>query len=146
MSDISGQARLGKNPELKYIGQDENKQAVCELRVRMLNPKQDKKTDEWIDRGFWAQVNLWGPFAEAASKLLQKGDRVFVANGTLAQDTWFDENNPDKENAMMKIDTNMVFPYTTDIESIKYKPRKSGESESDADTNSSTDADMAMNG
>ncbi len=146
MSDISGQARLGRNPELKYIGQDENRQAVCELRVKMLNPKQDKKSNEWIDRGFWAQVNVWGPTAEAASKLFQKGDRIFLVNGSLAQDTWFDENNPEKENAMMKIDTNMVFPYTTDIESLKYKPRKSSEQDGEVADNPEMNQQAAANG
>lgn len=145
MSEISGQARLGKNPELKYIGQDDNKQAVCELRVKMLNSKQDKKTDDWIDRGFWAQVNVWGKMAEAASKLLQKGDRVFIVNGTLAQDTWSDDKDPDKENSMMKIDTHLVFPFTTDIESLQYKPRKAGDQENDA-SDSQDETQQVANG
>lgn len=145
MSEISGQARLGKNPELKYIGQDDNKQAVCELRVKMLNSKQDKKTDDWIDRGFWAQVNVWGKMAEAASKLLQKGDRVFIVNGTLAQDTWSDDKDPDKENSMMKIDTHLVFPFTTDIESLQYKPRKASDQESDA-TDAQGETQQVANG
>lgn len=145
MSEISGQARLGKNPELKYIGQDDNKQAVCELRVKMLNSKQDKKTDDWIDRGFWTQVNVWGKMAEAASKLFQKGDRVFIVNGTLAQDTWSDDKDPDKENSMMKIDTHLVFPFTTDIESLQYKPRKAGDQESDA-TDTPGESQQVANG
>jgi len=145
MSEISGQARLGKNPELKYIGKDDNKQAVCELRVKMMNSKQDKKTEDWIDRGFWAQVNVWGKMAEATSKLFQKGDRVFIVNGTLAQDSWADDNNPENENTMMRIDTNLVFPFTTDIESLQYKPRKAGDQVSD-DSDDRNDAQQVANG
>ena len=35
MPNINGYARLGKTPELKYIGDGEDKQPVCELSVKI---------------------------------------------------------------------------------------------------------------
>ena len=133
MSDIFGQARLAKNPELKYVGQGDDKQPVCELRVRMLNSKPKKNTDdEWQDNGFWAQVSLWGKFAEPASKLFQKGDRIYVT-GDLVQKIWPDENDATIEHNVLDINSNAIFPYLPDLESLRFKPRKSKENETTTD-------------
>ena len=123
MSEISGQARLAKNPELKYVGQGDDKQPVCEMRVRMLNSKQKKNSEDWIDNGFWVQVSVWGKFAEPTSKLLQKGDRIFLT-GDMVEKTWPDNEDAAVEHSQLDINTNYVFPYLPDLESLRYKPRK----------------------
>jgi len=130
MTEISGQGRLGAAPVLKSVRQGDDQQFVCELRVKFLNSKLKKNTEidikekEYDDLGFWVQVSVWGAFAESTAKLLKKGDRVYLP-GNLYQSTWPDKNDPEKENSMLKINTNLIFPYLPDIESLQYKARKS---------------------
>ncbi len=125
MSDLSGLARLGANPELKYVGDGDDRQPVCEMRVRFLNAKKDRKTDEWIDQGFWAQVNVWGRCAEPAAKMLSKGDRVFI-DGEMVMNTWPDKDDDTLERSGVRVDTRLVAPYLPDIESLSYRERKQG--------------------
>ena len=124
MTDIQGPARLGKEPVLKHVGVD-NK-PVCELRVNFLNYRANKQDlDNPIDSGFWAQVNIWGKFAEPASRLFSTGDKVYIA-GELDQDTFTpkDANEGDDEVKIMHVDTNLIFPWTTDIDSLTFNERK----------------------
>jgi single-stranded DNA-binding protein len=123
MTDISGSARLAANPELKPIGQGDDKKYVCAMRVRFLNPKQKKDSDEWDDRGFWADINVWGPFAEPASRLFERGDRVTIS-GNLVEHSWPDRDDPEVMHRTLQVDTNFIAPYLPDLESLRYKPRK----------------------
>ncbi len=127
MTDISGQGRLGADPVLKPVGEGENQQFVCELRIKYMNskPKKHSASDEkeYDDLGFWVQVSVWGNFAESAARLLKKGDRVYVP-GNLHMDTWQDKKDPEKEQSMLKVNTNYIFPYLPDIETMSYAPRK----------------------
>ncbi len=123
MSDLSGLARLGANPELKYVGSGDDKQPVCEMRVRFLNGKKDKKLGEWIDQGFWAQVNVWGLCAEPAAKMLAKGDRVFI-DGEMVMNTWPDKDDDTLERSGVRVDTRLVAPYLPDLEGLSYRERK----------------------
>lgn len=124
MTDISGPARLGANPELKTVGQGEDKQTVCELRVRFLNGRPKKDLDAWEDNGFWADVNLWGKAAESAARLFEKGDRVHII-GNLIERHWEDRDNPELERSMLQVNASIVAPYLPDLESLQYKPRTS---------------------
>jgi single-stranded DNA-binding protein len=129
MSQIHGTARLGKNPELKYIGEGEDKKPVCEIWLKMLNSRKNKSKDDWEDLGFWAQLNLWGNLAEPAARLLSKGDRVYVS-GRIVEKTWSQSDIPSEQaeesetHSTLVIDTNFIAPYLGDLESLKYKPRK----------------------
>lgn len=123
MSELSGQARLAANPELKYVGAGDDKQPVCEMRVRFLNAKQDKASGEWSDLGFWAQVNVWGHCAEPAAKMLSKGDRIFI-DGSMVMDTWTDKDDENTDRSGIRVDTRMIAPYLPDIESLSYRERK----------------------
>ena len=127
MSDLSGLARLGANPELKYVGDGDDKQPVCEMRVRFLNAKKDKKTGEWIDQGFWAQVNVWGYCAEPAAKMLSKGDRIFI-DGEMVMNTWPDKDDDTLERSGVRVDTRLVAPYLPDIDTLSYRERKEKDS------------------
>ncbi len=122
MTDISGPARLGTNPELKTVGQGEDEQTVCELRVRFLNAKPKKDSDEWEDNGFWADVNLWGKSAESAARLFEKGDRVHII-GNMIERSWPDKENPETEHSMLQVNARFIAPYLPDLESLQYKPR-----------------------
>ena len=124
MTAIQGPARLGKEPVLKHVGED-NK-PVCELRVIFLNYRANKQDpDNPIDSGFWAQVNIWGKFAEPASRLFSTGDKVYIA-GELDQDTFTpkDANEGDEEVKILHVNTNLIFPWTTDIDSLTFTERK----------------------
>lgn len=124
MTMMQGTARLGANPELKYIGVGDDQKPVCEVRLRILNGKQDKSTGEWLDQGFWAQGNIWGKFAEPAAKIFSKGDRVFF-DGNMVMNTFPDKDNEGEEVKVPKIDISFIAPYLPDIESLKYKARTS---------------------
>jgi len=138
MSELSGQARLAANPELKYVGTGDDKQPVCEMRVRFLNAKQDKASGDWTDLGFWAQVNVWGLCAEPAAKMLSKGDRIFI-DGSMVMDTWPDKDDENVERSGIRVDTRMVAPYLPDIESLSYRERKQSDNHA-AQTQSSDEA------
>lgn len=130
MTQISGKARLGKNPELKYVGDDDDKKPVCELRVRFINGKKNKATDEWEDQGFWAQVNVWGKLAEPAAKLVSKGDLVHI-EGDLSNKVWMDKDDASKEHSMLCVDSHFIAPVISDIEALSYKPRNTNTEDSE---------------
>jgi len=122
MTAIQGLARLGANPELKYIGDD--KKPVCEISARFINGKQDKATEEWEDQGFWAQVNIWGRCAEAAAKMFSLGDKVII-DGNMVMVSWPDKDDPSKTVTSLKIDCHSITPYLPDLISLDYKKRTS---------------------
>jgi single-stranded DNA-binding protein len=131
MTQILGMARLGKNPELKYVGEGEDKKPVCEIWLKMLNVRKSKSNDEeWLDFGFWAQVNLWGNLAEPAARLLTKGDRIYVT-GRMVNKLWSQSENTSENvvetetRSTLVVDSDFVAPYLGDLDSLKYKPRKS---------------------
>ena len=134
MTDIQGPARLGKEPVLKHVGED-NK-PVCELRVIFLNYRANKQDPASpIDSGFWAHVNIWGKFAEPASRLFSTGDKVYIA-GELDQDTFTHKgaNEGDDEVKILHVNTNLIFPWTIDIDSLTFNERK-GQQKSSAPNN-----------
>lgn len=144
MSMLQGMARLGANPELKYVGDGESKQAVCEMRLRFLNSKQDKVTGEWSDDGFWAQVNLWGACAEPAAKLYSKGDRVVVVDGNMVMNSWPDKENEGQMATGLKVDTRLVLPYLADVSVLKFKERSTQAVTDTAGSHQPDDAELAV--
>jgi hypothetical protein len=124
MTDISGPARLTVNPKLKPVGQGDEKQFVCELRVRFTNFKRKKNSEDFDDNGFWADVNIWGPFAEPSAEFFEKGDKVFII-GNLDERHWIDSDNPDIEHGRLQVNSSFVAPWTPDLVELRYKPRQS---------------------
>ncbi len=118
MATISGKGNLGADPILKYVGED--KRPVTELRVYLQCGRKDKKTGEWEDNGDWYNVSLWGPCAEPASKLLQKGNGIYLT-GTLSTDRWNDKESGEPK-SHPRIDADFVAPYLPAVESITYRP------------------------
>jgi len=127
MAEIKGVGNLGADPVLKYVG-DDNDKPVTELRL-YLNSGRKGKDGEWIDRGEWFDVSLWGPCAEPAAKLLNKGDRVYL-EGTFGIDRWDDPDNGE-ERSKLKIDANLLLPWLPHLESVGYRPRKGVANETD---------------
>ena len=124
MTAIQGPARLGKEPMLKHVGED-NK-PVCEMRVIFLNYRANKQEpDNPVDSGFWAQVNIWGKFAEQASRLFTTGDKVYIV-GDMDQDSFKpkDANEGDDEINILHVDSHLIFPWTPDIETLSFTQRK----------------------
>jgi single-stranded DNA-binding protein len=124
MTDIRGPARLGDNPELKTVGQGDEKQFVCEMCMHFLNGKTNKDSEDWVDNGFWADVNLWGKSAQADARLYEKGDRVLDV-GNLIERHWPDKGDPELEHSYLQVNASIVAPCLPDIESMCCKPRQS---------------------
>ena len=134
MVTLQGSARIGKAPTLKYVG-DNNDKPVCEFSVRMLSFRKSKtEADQLDDKGFWANISIWGKFAEAASKQFSKGDRIFIADADIYQDTYrYTPANSDQEEdgSSFQINCSLVFPWTPDLEAVTFKPRRGADEESD---------------
>jgi len=121
MTVIQGLARLGANPRLKYLG--EEKKPVCEIRAYFVNGRKTNEK-EWIDQGFWTQINVWGKCAEPAATMFSTGDKI-VIDGNMIMVWWPDKDDPEKMVSGIKIDTYSVAPYLPDLISLSYKARQS---------------------
>ena len=132
MSTIQGAGRLGKDPVLKHVGEDSK--PVCELSVNFLNYRKNKQDEtQPIDTGFWVQVSVWGKFAEPASQFFKKGDRIFIVDGDLDQDSFIPQESESKEAVkILQANCNLVFPWTADLESVDYKPRQTDQQQTAA--------------
>jgi single-stranded DNA-binding protein len=138
MTAIRGVARLTKNPVLKPVGQGDDQQLVCEMSVRFLNGKKPKNdSEDWIDKGFWAEVSTWGIMGESAAEFLRKGDKVYII-GNLVQDEWSDKDDPELTLTQLRVNASVVLPYLPDLESLQYKPRKSNQNRKDHTLSDST--------
>jgi single-stranded DNA-binding protein len=127
VSSIQGSARLGNTPTLKFVGENNDK-PVCEINVRLLNFRKNKSDpDKPHDKGFWAQLSVWGNFAESASQQFVKGDRIFIADGDMSLDTYTfnpgDEPESEVEGESLKINCNLIFPWTPDLIKLEFKAR-----------------------
>lgn len=65
---------LGDAPELRYT---QGGQPVCNLRMACTESYLDKDKVR-CERTEWARVTIWGPRGESLSKLLEKGERIYV--------------------------------------------------------------------
>lgn len=138
MSGIQGSARLGSAPALRYVEIRGNKKPVCEFSARLLNYKKNASDgasngsddqassdgEQYTDRGFWVKVSVWGKFAEAVSSQLACGDRVYIADGNLTQDSFEDKDNKDEVVEILHVDCQLIFPWLPDLTSLKFKERQ----------------------
>lgn len=67
---ISITGRLGRDPELRTVGQS----IVCQLNVA--TNRRAKVGGEWKDETTWYRVSVWSKRGESLAKLLHKGDRI----------------------------------------------------------------------
>lgn len=77
MAKIIFDGNLGRDPELKYIG---NGDPVVNLNVGHTPRKYNKQTSQWEDDGAtqWYAVSMFGARAEALTEAVSKGSRVHV--------------------------------------------------------------------
>lgn len=68
---------LGADPELRTT---QGGQAILKLRIATTENYLDKSNTRQ-ERTEWHQVTIWGKRGEALSKILAKGDRVFIEGG-----------------------------------------------------------------
>ena len=73
--------QLGNDPELRHTS---GGNSVCRLSVATSEKYKDKETTTWHT------VNVWGKQAEACSKYLGKGKKVYV-EGSLRANTFTDK-------------------------------------------------------
>ncbi|MFK5892414.1 MAG: single-stranded DNA-binding protein [Pseudomonadota bacterium] len=139
MITISGPARLGENPILKPIGQGEDQKFVCTVSVKLLNDKPKKDTEDWVDKGVWVELSVWGRDAESAAKFLVKGDKININGGDLTEDSWPDKDDASKTHRKLKVNTNSISPFMSDLDSLKYKERTSGAASEDGVKRTGTD-------
>ena len=128
MINISGPARLGENPVLKPIGQGEDQKFVCEVSVKLLNDKPkkdsvDKDPVDWVDKGVWVDLCIWGKDADSAARFLVKGDKINIHRGDLSENSWIDKDDSSKTHRKLKVNTKSISPFMSDLDSLKYKER-----------------------
>jgi single-strand DNA-binding protein len=80
---------LGADPELRVT---QGGQAVLKLRLATTETYMDKNNTRQ-ERTEWHQVTMWGKRAEALSRFLKKGERIFV-EGSLRTSSY--EKNGEK--------------------------------------------------
>jgi single-strand DNA-binding protein len=68
---------LGADPELRMTG---GGQAVLNMRLATSESYLDKNKER-TERTEWHNVVVWGKRAEGLSKILRKGDRLFIEGG-----------------------------------------------------------------
>jgi len=97
---FQGTGNIGTQPELKHVDQNGDSLSVLGLRIYFDRRVPSEKDDTFEDRGgFWITASFWGPRAERAAAILQKGMRVF-ASGTLITDTWLDPDSTEARTEM----------------------------------------------
>ena len=87
-----GRGNLAAAPTVKHVEVDDEKRAVASMRIYFDRNVPDGDGGFEDKGGFWLDVSLWGPRAETAARLLDKGARVAVS-GTLVQRTWEDKES-----------------------------------------------------
>jgi len=73
---------LGADPELRVLS---NGNSV--LGIRLATTERVNRGGEWQDHTEWHSVTVWGARGEALSRILRKGDRIFV-EGSLTTRSW----------------------------------------------------------
>lgn len=84
---FSGTGNLGSKPLLKQVEVDGEQRSVAEMRIFFDRPTKKDDGSFADNGGFWVTASIWGWRAEAATKLLTKGARVF-ASGRLREESW----------------------------------------------------------
>jgi single-strand DNA-binding protein len=90
--EIKVKGRVGNDPELKFVTQEQLPLATFNLAY---TPR-SKKGNEWVDgETMWFRVAMFGKKAEAIVDAVKKGDEVLVL-GALRQSTYKAKDGTDK--------------------------------------------------
>ena len=82
---ISG--RLGRDVELKYTP---NGKAVCKFSLAVEESYRAQGSQDWTQKTYWIECELWGKQAELLAADSSKGSLVYVA-GRLKTQEWQDK-------------------------------------------------------
>ena len=82
---ITMKGRLGRDPELKQVGQNQ----VCKLAVAT-SERWNDQSGQRQEKTTWHNVEFWGKQAENVAKFFKKGDEIFVM-GDVTSDEWIDQ-------------------------------------------------------
>ena len=82
-NEITLEGRLGKDPELKHIGNKGT--ALCTFSIATVEPGSGE-----AERTVWHDVKVWQKLAEAVADQMRKGDTICVT-GYLDVETWTDK-------------------------------------------------------
>ena len=93
---------LGAEPELRSTS---GSQAVLKLRLATTESYQDRNRQRQ-ERTEWHSVVVWGKRAEALSRLLQKGSRIFVDGGL--RTTSYDDRDGNKRYRTEIVASNVI--------------------------------------
>lgn len=82
---ITMKGRLGRDPELKQVGQNQ----VCKLAVAT-SERWNDQSGQLQEKTTWHNVEFWGKQAENVAKFFSKGDEIIVI-GDVTSDEWIDQ-------------------------------------------------------
>lgn len=119
-----GRGNLGAAPTLRHTEQDGESVPVANLRVYFDRPKSDGSGGFEDKGGFWMDVALWGPRAEAAARLLPKGARVRV-EGEQFESTWSDRETGE-ERSRLEVRASAVDLDLSRVEEVTFRQRNDG--------------------
>ncbi|MCC6206572.1 MAG: single-stranded DNA-binding protein [Gammaproteobacteria bacterium] len=106
---FSGTGNLGSAPVLKYVEIEGEQRPVADMRV-FFDRRVKQEDGSYVEGGgFWVTVSLWGWRAEAVTKLLSKGARIF-GRGRLREETWEDDQG--ETHKQMRLDADY---FTVDL-------------------------------
>jgi len=122
---FQGVGNLGAKPTLKQVDQNGDSLAILECRIYFDRRVPADDDGEFEDRGgFWISASLFGPRAETAAKVLDKGMRVFVA-GTLFSDSWVDSGTAEAR-VEMRLRLDYLALDLARLESVRMASKRSG--------------------
>ena len=84
-NEITLEGRLGKDPELKHIGNKGT--ALCTFSIATIEPGAGD-----TEKTVWHDVKVWQKLAEAVADAMRKGDTICVT-GYLDVETWTDKES-----------------------------------------------------
>ena len=90
--EIKVKGRVGSDPEIKFVTQDQLPLATFSIAYTPRN----KKGGEWVDgETMWFKVAMFGKKAEAIADSIKKGDEVLVL-GSVKQTTFQGRDGSEK--------------------------------------------------
>ncbi|GAB4360975.1 MAG: single-stranded DNA-binding protein [Gammaproteobacteria bacterium] len=128
-NEFRGRGNLGAAPALRQVEVGGESRSVASLRIYFDRQVPDGDGGFEDRGGFWLDVNLWGPKAVAAAKILPKGARVAAA-GTLVHHTWTDKESGE-ERGRLELQADSVDLDLGRLESIEPRRKETREGERD---------------
>ncbi len=104
LNTVALTARLTRDPELRHTS---GGTPVASLRVAFNDSEKDRD-GQWVDRGNFIDVTVWGRQAEVATEYLAKGRRIAL-KGRLRHEEWEASDGSGKRSAIKLVAESVVF-------------------------------------